>query len=184
MSEAGDFRLMLKNYRKANGMTQKALASRLGVSTETIINYENCRSRPSPDIRAKLAAEMNCEVSLILCGTHDPRDSGALTEEERQFAEKHHEFVMMYLRIRGLSYDEWYDVVIFGYLRAVKTWFKRADLHKYSFKTIAFHSMRSSVSNVLQKPCLKTVFIYDAIPGFENFTYADILCDPRDCVGI
>ena len=43
-----------------------------------------------------------------------------LTEEQSAFAEKHHHVVMDFLRRRWLPESEFYDVVIFRYLRAVQ----------------------------------------------------------------
>ena len=40
-----------------------------------------------------------------------------LTEEQSAFAEKHHHVVMNFLRRRQLPESEFYDVVIFRYLR-------------------------------------------------------------------
>ena len=42
-----------------------------------------------------------------------------LTEEQSAFAEKHHHVVMDFLRRKRLPESEFYDVVIFRYLRAV-----------------------------------------------------------------
>ena len=38
-----------------------------------------------------------------------------MTQEERDFAEQHHNLVIDFLRYRRLPMDEFYDVVIFGY---------------------------------------------------------------------
>ena len=46
--------------------------------------------------------------------------SGPLTEEEQAFAAENYHLVAKYLRMRKLPYDEWHDVVILRYLRAVK----------------------------------------------------------------
>ena len=43
-----------------------------------------------------------------------------MTQEERDFAEQHHDLVIDFLRYRRLPMDEFYDVVIFGYLSAVQ----------------------------------------------------------------
>lgn len=185
MSDVADLRELLREYRRDNNLTQKALASRIGVSTDTIINYENGRSRPSPDIYTKLATEIGCDPNTIPHGTHRSHiNDTELSESERHFAEEHHEIVLQYLKLRRLAYYDWYDVVIFGYLRAVKAWHNRLELHKYSFKIIAFKAMRSTVSNELRKTRLKTVSIYDDLPYLDGITYGDILCDPHDCVGI
>ena len=43
-----------------------------------------------------------------------------LTEQESSFAAKHHRLVIRYLSRKGLSEDEYYDIIIFGYLNSVK----------------------------------------------------------------
>jgi len=47
-----------------------------------------------------------------------------MTQEERDFAEQHHDLVIDFLRYRRLPMDEFYDVVIFGYLSAVQQYFR------------------------------------------------------------
>lgn len=48
-----------------------------------------------------------------------------LTPEQKTFAEKHHGLVYKFLNKNQLSADEFYDVVIFGYLRAVRRFLQR-----------------------------------------------------------
>ena len=43
-----------------------------------------------------------------------------LTEEEKQFAEKHHDLMYRYMKIHELDPEEWYDILIIPYLNAVK----------------------------------------------------------------
>ena len=71
----------------------------------------------------------------------------ALTNNQKLFAEEHHDLIGSFLKSRHLSYDEYYDTVIFGYLNAVKKYTEREDLHQYSFKNIAYRSMSSSLGN-------------------------------------
>ncbi len=68
-----------------------------------------------------------------------------LTLEEKKFAEQYHPFVLRYLAIYKLPASEWYDVAIFGYLRAVRDWLSMPKLHKYQFSTIAFKNMNAAV---------------------------------------
>lgn len=60
-----------------------------------------------------------------------------LTPEQRLFAAEHHSLVYKFLKENHLSSDEFYDVVIFGYLRAVSRYFNEPELQQYSFTTIA-----------------------------------------------
>lgn len=70
-----------------------------------------------------------------------------LTERQRRFAEEHHYVLEDFLKYRGLPRNEFYDVVVFRFLRAVKQYDEREDLRKYTFHTIAKHHMRSALGN-------------------------------------
>ncbi len=178
------FAALLKQYRKDNGLSQRGLARKLGVSQPTIVQYENGKMLPSEDTHEKLLKIIKCDRELIPKRKHFHNWNVEMTDEEREFATKNHGLVYSYLNYRHLSYDDWYDIVIFRYLHAVQKWFRREELHKYSFSTIAFMEMRTAVSNELKRHHFDTVSLDAVIPGTENFTYADMLCDPRDCVGI
>lgn len=69
-----------------------------------------------------------------------------LTSDEKIFLEKHHKLVYKFLHYYNLSIDEYYDIVIFGYIRAVKKYFYKEELKNYSFTTIAWKSMLSELS--------------------------------------
>lgn len=69
-----------------------------------------------------------------------------LTKEQREFAAKWHNLIYVFLREKGLPREDYYDIVVFGYLRAVKEFFAKPDLQqKYSFSTIAWKKMGSSL---------------------------------------
>ncbi len=71
-----------------------------------------------------------------------------LTKDEADYAEKHHSLVYAFLRRKGYSFDDFYDIAIFGYLRAVRNWYERGDLRdNYQFSTIAFMAMRKAIAN-------------------------------------
>lgn len=53
MESKSNFPNLLKDYRKKKGLTQKTFASLVGLSYDTIIGYENGRSKPSPVARKK-----------------------------------------------------------------------------------------------------------------------------------
>lgn len=178
-----DFPRLLREWRTANGVSRKQLSARLGISYDSIVSYEVGRSRPSQRVGKLLAEVLNLEQSDIPCGTHDSHcPLHVLTEEERQFAEQNHDIVILFLKTKRLRFDDWYDTIIFGYLRAVENWFKKSSLHDYSFKTIAFMAMKSSVYNERHKRRLKAVSINAPIWFNEDKTISDELCDPRDCV--
>ena len=70
-----------------------------------------------------------------------------LTPEQRLFAAEHHDLVYKFLRKKRLSIDEFYDVVIFAYLRSVRCYLTESRLRQYSFTTIAWKLMNGAVSN-------------------------------------
>lgn len=100
-----------------------------------------------------------------------------LTVEEQRFAEENHHIIFLYLRDRKLDPDEWYDIVVFRYLLAVKNWFRRPDLHRWKFATIARQGMRSAIGNYLDKERrrIRTVSLEETVPGYENVSYMDII---------
>ena len=177
-----EFPRRLREWRKANGLTSKELGKLLGLSEWAIHNYEQGKSIPSKEIADKLASI--CGMNDIPHGRHCIyRNSNPFSNEERKFAEEHHGIVYHYLNTRKLSEDDWYDIVVFGYLHAVRIWFSRSDLHKFSFTTIACNYMRSAVNHEYRKRSnYKIVSLDDIIHGSNGLTYGDMLCDPRDCV--
>ncbi len=80
---------------------------------------------------------MKCEVPLTL--------------EQRLFAAEHHNLVYKFLNENHLSSDEFYDVVIFGYLRAVFRYLTEPELQQYSFTTIAWRRMSACISDYRRK---------------------------------
>jgi hypothetical protein len=64
-----------------------------------------------------------------------------LTTEQQAFAAENHDLVYSFLHAKRLPEDEFYDVVIFGYLRAVQRYFTQPGLRRYAFSTIAWRAM-------------------------------------------
>lgn len=108
-----------------------------------------------------------------------------LTEEEQQFAAENHYLIGKYLKIRRLPYDEWYDVVIFRYLRTVKRWFAIPELQQHNFEILAFYAMKSAIGHEIekQKRRIKTVSLDSPIPGTNGLTYMSLLTyDPLESI--
>jgi RNA polymerase sigma-70 factor (ECF subfamily) len=74
----------------------------------------------------------------------------ALTPEQRRFSEDNHYLIGSFLRWKRLSPD-YYDIIVFGYLRAVKKYFNRPELRQYKFKTIAYRDMYTDLINHYRK---------------------------------
>lgn len=70
-----------------------------------------------------------------------------LTPEQRMFATDHHDLVYNFLRENGLPENDYYDVVIFGYLHAVRRYFIHPELRQYTFGTIAWKNMQGALAN-------------------------------------
>lgn len=68
-----------------------------------------------------------------------------LTEAESSFATEHYPVIHRYLQMTGLPENDFYDVVVFGYLRAVRKYLARPELRQYRFATIAFRAMSCDV---------------------------------------
>lgn len=67
-----------------------------------------------------------------------------MTKEEREFAGQHHDMVIDYLRYKRLPMDDFYDIVIFGYLSAVQQYFRNPPVG-VEFKAMAFRAMKDSI---------------------------------------
>lgn len=68
-----------------------------------------------------------------------------LTKEQQEFAAEHHGLVYKFLNDNHLPESEFYDVVIFPYLKAVKDYFSDESARHFSFAAIARHRMRLCV---------------------------------------
>ena len=78
-----------------------------------------------------------------------------LTQLQRQFAEKHQDTVFRFLSHKRLSIEDYYDIVIFGYLQAVQEYDEDPSLSRFQFSTIAWTKMGD---------CLNKHFSYENKP--------------------
>ena len=70
-----------------------------------------------------------------------------LTEEEKIFAEEHHDMIYRYLGYHQLPIDPWYDILVIPYLQAVKKYHTYENLQKLKFDQIFFRTLDSARSN-------------------------------------
>ncbi len=70
-----------------------------------------------------------------------------LTDRQREFASANYKVMEDFLKYRGLPMDEFYDVVVFRVLRAVKQYDEREDPKRNSFSEIANNQMRAALSD-------------------------------------
>ena len=78
-----------------------------------------------------------------------------LTQEQREFAAEKHDLIYGFLRYKRLNFDEYYDIAVFGFLKAVRNYIERPELQRYSFVTIANYSMRSELINHYRKEAVR-----------------------------
>lgn len=74
-----------------------------------------------------------------------------LTPEQRIFASENYALVFKFLNENRLAEAEYFDIVIFGYLRAVVRYFTEPVLRKYAFSTIAWQAMFGELANHKRK---------------------------------
>ena len=89
-----------------------------------------------------------------------------ITQVEREFAEQHHDLVVEFLHRKHLPMDDFYDIVIFGYLSAVQQFFRNPPAG-VEFKAMAFRAMKDAVLrdgeyHARAKRCGLTVNLDDA----------------------
>lgn len=70
-----------------------------------------------------------------------------LTTEEQNFATDNHSLVYKFLNENRLPENEFYDVIIFAYLQAVRDYLATERLKKYSFATISWRAMTRRLQN-------------------------------------
>lgn len=96
------------------------------------------------------------------------------TEQERKFAEENHNLIYGFLKKHGYSIEEFYNIVVFGYLKSVQIYHRKEKLNgNYNFSSVAYQYMRAEISNhfktesrMKRKPAETIVSIDD--DGMEN----------------
>lgn len=74
-----------------------------------------------------------------------------LTDSERKFATENHNLIYGFLHQYRYDLETYYDVAVFGYLKAVQIYNRREDLrNKYEFPFISQQYMRSEIGNHLR----------------------------------
>lgn len=73
-----------------------------------------------------------------------------LTEEEKAFAEENHNLIYDFFHKKKLEIDEYYGEAATGYIISVMEYNRRPELQKYSFSTIAYKKMFTSVWNAME----------------------------------
>ena len=68
-------------------------------------------------------------------------DLTPLTPAECDFAAEHHDLIGAYLSMAGLPWDDFYDIAVFGYLRAVRQYLAQLERQGVRFAVIVFQAM-------------------------------------------
>lgn len=103
-----------------------------------------------------------------------------LTPEQRELAARYHQTIYSYLRGKRLDASEWYDVAVFGYLRAVRLYTTRPELRQYSFTTIAGNTMDSEIDKERRKQRRRIQPLsLDAEMTEDGLTLYDVIGDPQ-----
>lgn len=107
----------------------------------------------------------------------------ALTPEQREFAEEHHNLIYSFLRKNDLNTADFYDIVVFGFLQGVRDYLNDPELQKLSFTTIAWRRMKRCVLNHFQGKYRKkragfTISINAPIGDENGLLLTDVLAGP------
>lgn len=107
-----------------------------------------------------------------------------LTEQESAFAAEHHSLIYRFLSEKGLSEDEYYDIVVFGYLNGVRKYFRREELRQqYSFTTLAWSGMNTCLSNYARskdRPKNRAEILCIHEPFHSAYALEETISDARD----
>lgn len=112
-------------------------------------------------------------------------DVRPLTKEQQRFAEENHHLVYAFLNEKELPESVFYDVVIFGYLKAVQEYCEVPSLHRFKFSTLAYQRMRSSLSNYYKylsrpKRTAQVVSLDELIGSEDGLYWEDVISRPDE----
>ena len=117
-----------------------------------------------------------CSVCVFSLKTKEETNmSYRLSSSEREFAEEHHNLVYAFLKKKGLEINEYYDVVIFAYLTAVRRYFINKNLMQYNFSTIAWRAMESAVYKEKRKKSPILISLDEPLFRDSEVTFIDSL---------
>lgn len=112
-----------------------------------------------------------------------------LTKEQQTFATAHHSLVYKFLNENRLPEDEFYDVVIFGYLKAVRDYFSDLTAQQFTFSTIANRRMKFCLNRMAAftpNTCLMAknwmLWIMRGTPSTSGGRKANLGADLSGCI--
>lgn len=74
-----------------------------------------------------------------------------LTENEKLFAEQNHNLIYSFLHRYGYSVEDYYNIAVFGFLKAVEVYHRKESVQQYDFPFIAWQYMRAEIGNHRRK---------------------------------
>ncbi len=103
-----------------------------------------------------------------------------MTDEERRFASDNHGLVLAFLWEKELPVSSYYDIVVFGFLKAVQVYCSLKKKSRFQFSTIAWKWMESELSRYrkyLSSPrrCAPVVSLDDVIDDAHGLCWMDIV---------
>lgn len=111
-------------------------------------------------------------------------DGKVLTERQTRFAQENYDVLTDFLERRGLLNEEYYDAVVFEFLRAVQLYDESKSLKRYSFEYFASWYMQKMLVDYLKKKEKESketvIFSLDYPLSYNsNLTLMDIVADER-----
>ena len=102
------------------------------------------------------------------------------TKEEQQFAEENRDLVYAFLNEKKLSEDEYYDVIVFGYLRGVQEYCKNSAKYRNIFSTFAWKCMQNTLADHYKylsspKRCATVISLDEPLDGEDGLCIADTI---------
>ena len=109
-----------------------------------------------------------------------------LTEEQRGFAADNHEVLMKFLEDKKLPFDEFYDVVVFGYLYAVKLYDESDEQNKSEFEFVAREHMQNELNSYYvkqreQNQNVRVLSLDYTVSFKDGLTAGDVIADSKIC---
>lgn len=72
----------------------------------------------------------------------------SLTATERKLAEENHNLIYTFLTKGKYNTEDYYNIVVFGYLKGIQVYCRRADLQeKYKLSVIVWNYMKAEIGN-------------------------------------
>ena len=69
------------------------------------------------------------------------------TEEEKILAEQNHDLIYQFLKVHKYSIEEYYNIVVMGYLKGIQKYYKYNRCGAENFSGICWNCMRSEIGN-------------------------------------